>query len=179
MTKAQIRSTTVLAVQRDGKTAMAADGQVTMDTSIVKRTARKLHLIHNDTILVGFAGSAADSFALFEHFEERVKEFSGDIERSAVELAKAWRMDKMLRRLEALLIVANSAHIFLVSGTGDVIEPEEGVLAIGSGGNYATAAARAFLQGSDFSASEIAQKSLEIAADICVYTNHSITVKEV
>ncbi len=176
--KPQIRSTTIIAVQKDGTVAMAGDGQVTLGNGVMKGNAKKVRRIYNDQILVGFAGATADAFTLFERFEEKVKEYAGDITRAAVELAKLWRTDRMLRRLEALLLVANKEKILLISGTGDVIEPEHGAIAIGSGGNFAYAAARAFLRSSTLSASEIARQALEIAGDICIYTNHSITLEE-
>jgi ATP-dependent HslUV protease, peptidase subunit HslV len=175
----RIRSTTVIAVRRDGKTAMAADGQVTIGSSVLKSRARKIRKIQNGTILVGFAGATADAFTLFERFEGKVSEYRGDLVRASVELAKEWRTDRVLRRLEAMLLVADAAKMFLISGTGDVVEPEEGVIAIGSGGTYALAAARAFMESPQLTAREIAEKSLGIAADICIYTNREITVEEV
>jgi ATP-dependent HslUV protease subunit HslV len=174
----RIRSTTVIAVQKDGKTAMAADGQVTLGETVMKGNARKVRTVYDDGILVGFAGGTADAFTLFERFEAKVKEYSGDLMRAAVELAKDWRTDRMLRKLEALLLVANRDRMFLISGNGDVIEPEEGVLAIGSGGSYAQAAARAYLDGSDLSARDIAERSLLIAGSICIYTNTNVIVEE-
>ncbi|NCN04238.1 MAG: ATP-dependent protease subunit HslV [Spirochaetales bacterium] len=179
MEKTEIRSTTIVAVKKGNSVAMAGDGQVTMGNAVMKGNARKVRRIYNDQVLVGFAGATADAFTLFERFEEKVKEYAGDITRGAVELAKLWRTDRMLRRLEALILVANCEKILLISGTGDVIEPEHGVIAIGSGGNYAYAAARAYLESSDFGVREIAEKSLAIAADICIYTNHSIIVEEI
>jgi ATP-dependent HslUV protease, peptidase subunit HslV len=174
----RIRSTTVLVVRRDGKVAMAGDGQVTMGETVMKSNARKVRTMYDGQILAGFAGATADAFTLFELFEVKVKEFSGDLTRAAVELAKEWRTDKMLRKLEALLLVANREKTLLISGTGDVIEPAEAVLAIGSGGNYAYAAALAYLDGTELSAKEIALKSLEIASGICIYTNDHIMVEE-
>ncbi len=174
----RIRSTTVVAVQKDGKTAMAADGQVTLGETVMKGNARKVRTVYDDSILVGFAGGTADAFTLFERFEAKVKEYSGDLMRAAVELAKEWRTDRMLRKLEALLLVADTQRMFLISGNGDVIEPEEGVLAIGSGGSYAQAAARAYLDASDLSAREIAERSLMIAGSICIYTNTNVIVEE-
>ncbi len=176
----KLKGTTILAVSRNGKMAMAGDGQVTMGESVVmKGNARKVRRLMNDQVVCGFAGSTADAFTLEERFEGKLREFGGDITRSAVELAKDWRTDRALRRLEAMLLVMDKEKILLLSGTGDVIEPEEGVIAIGSGGNYAYAAAKAYLDGSDLSAAEIAKKSLTIAADICVYTNHNIIVEEI
>lgn len=178
MEKQHIRSTTVIAVKRNGKIAMAGDGQVTMGQTVMKGNARKVRKIYDGKIMTGFAGATADAFTLLEKFEGRVKEYTGDIIRAAVELAKDWRTDKMLKNLEALLLVADSQTILLISGTGDVIEPQEDVLAIGSGGNYAYAAALALLRNTDLTAQEIAEKSLHIASEICVYTNNTIHVEE-
>ena len=174
----QFRSTTVIAVRRDGQFAIAGDGQVTMGDTVVKSNARKVRRIFDGKILVGFAGATADAFTLFEKFEERVREYGGDLTRGAVELAKDWRTDRALRRLEALLLVGDRGQTLLVSGTGDVIEPEEGVIAIGSGGSYAYAAALAYLEVSDLSAREIAEKALAVAGRICIYTNQQIIVEE-
>ncbi|MDR1788521.1 MAG: ATP-dependent protease subunit HslV [Treponema sp.] len=176
--KQRIRSTTVLAVRRNGKVAMAGDGQVTMGETVMKNNARKVRRLADGKVLCGFAGATADAFTLFDRFEGKLKEYSNDLARAAVELAKEWRIDRSLRRLEALLLVADLNKTLLVSGTGDVIEPAGDALAIGSGGNYAYAAALAFLQGSAFSAREIAEKSLKIAGDICIYTNAQITLEE-
>ena len=170
--------TTVVAVRRHGTTAMAADGQVTLGNTVVKANARKGRKIHDGRILVGFAGATADAFTLFERFEGRIKEFSGDLSRSAVELAKDWRTDRVLRRLEAMLLTADRESVLLISGTGDVIEPEDEAIAIGSGSGYAIAAAFAYLQSTDFGAREIAEKSLRIASRICIYTNAEILVEE-
>ena len=174
----KIRSTTVIAVRKDGKVAMAGDGQVTMGETVMKHNARKVRRLMDGKVLCGFAGATADAFTLFDRFEAKLKEYSGDLQRAAVELAKDWRVDRALRRLEALLLVADLSKTLLISGTGDVIEPAENALAIGSGGNYAYAAALAFLEGSHFSAPEIAEKSLKIAGDICIYTNGHITLEE-
>jgi len=174
----EIRSTTVIAVRRDAAVAMAGDGQVTMGTTVMKSNARKVRRIFDGKVLVGFAGATADAFTLFERFEGKVKEYGGDITRAAVELAKDWRTDRILRRLEALLLVADRTSTFLISGTGDVIEPDEGVIAIGSGGSYAYAAARAYLDASALGAREIAERALRIAAGICIYTNGEINVEE-
>ena len=174
----EIRSTTVIAVKKDGKVAMAGDGQVTMGNTVMKGNATKVRRIYEGKVLTGFAGATADAFNLFDKFETKVKEYAGDLTRAAVELAKQWRTDKALRQLEALLLVANKDKILLISGTGDVIDPENDVLAIGSGGNYAYAAALAYLESSDLSAKEIAERSLKIAGDICIYTNHHVTVEE-
>ncbi len=174
----KIRSTTVLAVRRGGKVAMAGDGQVTMGATVMKSNAKKVRKVYDGRVLVGFAGATADAFTLFDHFEAKIKEYSGDLTRAAVELAKDWRTDKMLRRLEALLLVADAEKTLLLSGTGDVIEPAESVIAIGSGGPYAYAAALAYLDAGDLSAAEIARRSLGIAAGICIYTNAQVTVEE-
>ena len=178
MSKTKIRSTTVVAVRRNGKVAMAGDGQATAGETVMKGNARKVRKIYDGKILTGFAGSVADAFTLFDKFETKVKEFNGDLTRSAVELAKLWRTDRSLSKLEALLLVADSSKILLISGDGNVIEPENDVIAIGSGGNYAYAAALAYLDSSDYSAKEIAEKSLKIAGDICIYTNNNVTVEE-
>ncbi len=178
MKQQRIRSTTVIAVRRNGKVAMAGDGQVTMGETVMKPNARKVRKIFDGKILTGFAGATADAFTLLERFEARVKEYGGDITRAAVELAKDWRTDKALRNLQALLLVADKEKTLLISGTGDVIEPAEDALAIGSGGNYAYAAALAYLESTDLSALDIAQKSLSVAGKICIYTNDRITVEE-
>ncbi|GHV78171.1 ATP-dependent protease subunit HslV [Spirochaetia bacterium] len=174
----KFRSTTVLAVRRDGKVAMAGDGQVTLGETVMKNNARKVRRLMDGKVLCGFAGATADAFTLFDRFEAKLKEYSGDLLRAAVELAKDWRTDRALRKLEALLLVADLSKTLLISGTGDVIEPAEYALAIGSGGNYAYAAALAFLEGSSFTAAEIAEKSLKIAGSICIYTNNNITLEE-
>ncbi|MEM7183712.1 MAG: ATP-dependent protease subunit HslV [Spirochaetota bacterium] len=174
----RIRSTTILCVRKDGKVALAGDGQVSMGQTVMKHSARKVRRLFNDNILSGFAGSAADAFTLFELFEKKVNEFNGSISRSAVELAREWRSDRILRKLEALLIVADKEDSFLISGTGDVISPDDGVLAIGSGGNYALSAARALHQNTDLSPLEIVKESMKITADICIYTNHNIIIEE-
>ena len=172
----KIRSTTVIAVRRNGRVAMAGDGQVTMGNTVMKGNARKVRRLYDGKVLTGFAGATADAFSLFDKFETKIKEYSGDLTRAAVEMAKMWRTDKALRQLEALLLVADLNKILLISGTGDVIEPENDVLAIGSGGNYAYAAALAYLESSNYSASEIAEKSLKIAGSICIYTNNHIEI---
>jgi ATP-dependent HslUV protease subunit HslV len=179
MSLPKFRSTTVIAVKKDGKVAMAGDGQVTMGETVMKGNARKVRRIFDGKVLTGFAGATADAFNLFDKFEAKLKEYNGDITRAAVELAKIWRTDKALRNLEALLLVANADKILLISGTGDVIEPESDILAIGSGGNYALAAARALVQNTDYEAKDIAYKALKVASEICVYTNDHITVEEV
>ncbi|MCR5171904.1 MAG: ATP-dependent protease subunit HslV [Treponema sp.] len=179
MEKVEIRSTTVIAVKKDGKVAMAGDGQVTLGNTVCKGNARKVRKIYNGRILTGFAGSVADAFTLLDKFEEKVKEFNGDLTRSAVELAKLWRTERSYQKLEAMLIVADSSKILLISGDGNVIEPENDVLAIGSGGNYAYSAALAYLDCSSLSAKEIAERSLKIAGNICIYTNGNITSEEI
>ncbi len=172
------RSTTVLAIKKGNEVAMAADGQVTLGNTIMKKDAKKIRKIYDGKVLIGFAGSTADAFSLFDKFEAKVSEYRGNIVRASVELAKEWRTDKILRRLEAMLLVADKDNILIISGSGDVIEPDYGVAAIGSGGNFALAAARAYLESSNFSANEIAKKSLEIASEICIYTNNSITIED-
>ncbi|PJZ51703.1 ATP-dependent protease subunit HslV [Leptospira adleri] len=179
MPENKIRSTTILCVRKNGKVAIGGDGQVSMGNTVMKQSAKKVRRLYDGKILSGFAGSAADAFTLFELFEKKVQEFGGSLSRSAVELAREWRMDRMLRRLEALLIVADKDESFLISGTGDVISPDEGVIAIGSGGNYALAAARALYDHTDLSAKEIVESSMKIAADICIYTNDHITIEEI
>ncbi len=179
MEKVEIRSTTVIAVKKDGRVAMAGDGQVTLGNTVCKGNARKVRKIYNGRILTGFAGSVADAFTLLDKFEEKVKEFNGDLTRSAVELAKLWRTERSYQKLEAMLIVADSSKILLISGDGNVIEPENDVLAIGSGGNYAYSAALAYLDCSSLSAKEIAERSLKIAGNICIYTNSNITSEEI
>lgn len=178
MKKIKIRSTTVIAVRRNGRVAMAGDGQVTMGETVMKPNARKVRKIYDGRILTGFAGATADAFTLLEKFEIRIKEYAGDITRASVELAKDWRTDKALRNLQALLLVADKEKTLLISGTGDVIEPADDVLAIGSGGNYAYSAALAYLDATELSALEIARKSLEIAGKICIFTNDHILVEE-
>ena len=175
-----IRGTTVIAFRSDDGVAMAGDGQVTMGQTVVKGNAVKVRRMYDGKVLAGFAGATADAFALFERFEGKLSEYSGDLARAAVELAKEWRTDKVLRRLEALLIVADKSGMFLISGNGDVIKPEDdGILAIGSGGPYALAAARAFIKsGAKMSPREIVVESLKIASSICIYTNENITVEE-
>jgi ATP-dependent HslUV protease subunit HslV len=173
-----IYSTTILCVRRDGKVAMGGDGQVTVGDTVMKGNAVKVRALKGGKILAGFAGSAADSFTLFEKFEEKLERYPGNLSRAAVELAKDWRSDRVLRRLEALLVVADKENGFVLSGSGELIEPDDGVLAIGSGGAYALAAARALLAGTKMSPKEIVERSLHIAADICIYTNTQLTVLE-
>ncbi|MGO9379689.1 MAG: ATP-dependent protease subunit HslV [Dissulfurispiraceae bacterium] len=170
--------TTILCVRRNNKVAMASDGQVTMGNTVLKHNARKIRKMYNDKVLGGFAGATADAFTLFERFEGKLETYKGNITRAAVELAKDWRTDKILRRLEALLIVADAEHTLILSGTGDVIDPESGIAAIGSGGPYAQAAARALFESTDMNAADIVGKAMEIAADICIYTNKNITLEE-
>jgi ATP-dependent HslUV protease subunit HslV len=173
-----VRSTTVLGVRRDGKLALGADGQVTVGETVMKSNAHKVRPLRGGKVLAGFAGSAADGLTLFEKFEEKLERYPENLPRAAVELAKDWRRDRLLRRLEALLAVADRQHGFVISGTGDVIEPDDGILAIGSGGPYALAAARGMLQHSALAAGDIVRTALEIAGDICIYTNRNITVLE-
>ncbi len=177
MDKIEIHATTIIAVKHKGKVAMAGDGQVTFGHTVMKGTANKLRRMHNDQIIAGFAGSAADAFTLFELFEKKIDEFSGQLVRAAVELAKDWRRDKFLRHLEALLAVADKDHLLILTGKGDVVEPDDGLIAIGSGGNYALAAARALVAETDLEAPEIARKAMEVASQICVYTNSNINVE--
>lgn len=172
-----MHATTVIAVLRNSKLAMGSDGQVTLGHTVVKHSAKKIRKIKDLGVLVGFAGSTADAFALFERFEAKLKEYKDDLRRAAVELAKEWRTDKVLRRLEAMLIAANKNSMLMISGLGDVIEPEQNILSIGSGSSYAYAAARSLYENTDMDSSSIVQKSLEIAADICIYTNKNITVE--
>jgi ATP-dependent HslUV protease subunit HslV len=171
-------ATTILAVRRDGKVALGGDGQVTVGDTVMKNNANKVRSLRGGKLLAGFAGAAADAFTLFEKFEEKLERFPGNVPRAAVELAKDWRSDRVLRRLEALLIVADCQHGFVISGTGDIIEPDDGILAIGSGGSYALAAARALVANTDLPPVEIVRRGLHIAGEICVYTNTNITVLE-
>ncbi|MBR2943224.1 MAG: ATP-dependent protease subunit HslV [Clostridia bacterium] len=176
----QLKGTTICAVMKDGKIAVAGDGQVTMgESTVFKATARKVRRIYGGKVVTGFAGSVADAFALCDRFEAKLEQFSGNMERAAVELAQEWRADKAMRKLEAMLIAACGDSLLIISGTGEVITPDDGIAAVGSGGNYAMAAARALKQNTDLSAKEIAEKALHIAADICVFTNHNVIVEEV
>lgn len=172
------QATTIVAVRKNDQVAMAGDGQVTMGNTVMKHGARKVRRIYRDEVLAGFAGTAADAFTLFEKFEGKLEEFHGNLQRAAVELAKEWRSDKVMRKLEALLIVANREHLLVISGTGDVIEPDRGIVAIGSGGPYALAAATALADESNLSAKAIAKKAIEIAGSICIYTNQHVSVEE-
>jgi ATP-dependent HslUV protease subunit HslV len=171
-------STTILAIRHNDRTVLAGDGQVTFGQTVVKQRAKKIRRIYNDRILAGFAGSAADSFALFARFESKLEQYRGNLERSAVELAKDWRTDRILRRLEAMLVVLDKTSTFLLSGNGDLIEPDDGIVAIGSGGPFALAAAKALASNTDLDARTIAEKSMAIAAEICIYTNTNIVVEE-
>jgi ATP-dependent HslUV protease subunit HslV len=173
-----IHATTVIAVRHRGKVAMAGDGQVSFNNMVLKHGARKVRRIYHDQILAGFAGAAADAFSLFTKFEAKLEEYRGNLSRAAVELAKDWRTDRALRRLEALLGVADLEHSFIVSGTGDVIEPDDGIIGIGSGGGFALSAARALIKHSDLGAREIVTEAMQIASEICIYTNAQITVEE-
>jgi len=177
-TARMFHATTILAVRHNDQTVLAGDGQVTLGSTVVKQGARKIRRLYKDTIIAGFAGSAADSFALFARFESKLEEYRGNLERSAVELAKDWRSDRVLRRLEAMLLVSDRRSTFLLSGTGDLIEPDDGIVAVGSGGPFATAAARALARHSLLDARHIAEEAMSIAADICIYTNRNLTIEE-
>jgi len=172
------RSTTIICIRHQGKVAIAGDGQVSLGETVLKQKANKIRLLYKGKVLAGFAGATSDAFALFTRFEAKLEEFRGNLSRAAIELAKDWRMDKALRRLEALLIVADKDNSFLISGTGDVVEPDDGIIAIGSGGPFALAAARALLKHTKLTAREIALQAMEISAGICVYTNNQITIEE-
>jgi ATP-dependent HslUV protease subunit HslV len=173
-----IHATTILSVRHQDKTCMAGDGQVTFGATVLKQGARKIRRLYNNSILAGFAGSAADSFALFTRFESKLEQYRGNLERSAVELARDWRTDRLLRRLEAMMIVADRSSTFLLSGTGDLIEPDDGIVAVGSGGPFALAAARALARHSQLNAREIAEQAMAIAGEICIYTNANLTIEE-
>jgi ATP-dependent HslUV protease, peptidase subunit HslV len=174
----RVRSTTVLCVRRDDKVVMAGDGQVTLGENVIKHTARKIRRLYNDQIVAGFAGSTGDALALFSRFESKLEQFNGNLSRAAVELAKDWRTDRALRHLEALLLVSDAKHTFLLSGNGDIIEPDDGIVAIGSGGAVAMAAARALLKNTSFSAKQIATEAMAIASKVCIYTNDDVTIEE-
>src|SRR5207302_30420 len=174
----RIRSNTVLLVRKDEHVALAGDGQVTLGETIMKASAKKVRRLYNDTILAGFAGATADAFSLLTRFESKLEQYHGNLERAAIELSKEWRTDKILRHLEALLVVSDAKSSFLLSGNGDVITPDDGIIAIGSGGSYALAAARALLRNTELSAHDVARQSLDIAAEICIYTNSSIIVEQ-
>ena len=173
-----LRGTTIIGMLREGKLAIGGDGQVTFGNTILKGNAVKIRRLYDNKIIAGFAGATADAFTLFEKFESKLKEYKGNLKRAAVELAKDWRSDKILRRLEAMIIVGDKQNLLLLSGTGDVVEPEDGIAAIGSGGSYALAAARALTDNTELEPREIVRKSLDIAADICIYSNHNIIVEE-
>ncbi len=176
----ELKGTTILAVKKDGVCAIAGDGQITMGQSVVmKSTARKVRKIYDEKVVVGFAGTVADAFSLAERLEAKLEEYNGSLQRAAVELVQEWRMDKVMRKLEAMLIAADAENLFVISGIGDVIEPDDGVCAIGSGGSYALAAARALIKNTDLCATEIARKGLEIASELCVFTNDNIIIEEV
>lgn len=174
----QYRGTTILSVRRQGKVVIGGDGQVSLGDTVMKGNARKVRRLYRDNVLAGFAGGTADAFTLFERFEAKLEKHQGHLVRSAVELAKDWRTDRILRRLEALLIVADKEASLIITGNGDVVEPEEGIIAIGSGGNYALSAARALYQNTELPARDIVEKGLNIAADICIYTNRNLTIEE-
>ena len=176
--KRLIRSTTVLSVRRGGSVVLAGDGQVTLGESVIKHTAKKIRRLYNDKILSGFAGSTADAFTLFSRFEAKLEQYHGNMGRAAVELGKDWRTDKILRHLEALLLVCDKEQTFVISGGGDVIEPDSGIAAIGSGGAYATAAARALYENTELPARKIAEEAMRIAAEICIFTNKNLTIEE-
>jgi ATP-dependent HslUV protease, peptidase subunit HslV len=178
MSKQQIRSTTVLAIRKDGHLVMAGDGQVTMGETVVKHQAKKIRRLYNDGILCGFAGSTADAFTLFERLEGKLEQYNGNLKRAAVELAKDWRLDRALRRLEALLIAGDGKECFILSGTGDVIEPDDGLAAVGSGAPFALAAARALMAHSSLPIRDIAEEAMKIAASICIYTNNDFSIEE-
>ena len=173
----EFKGTTIICVKKDGKVALGGDGQVTLGSTVVKSKAKKIRKLYNDKVVVGFAGATADAFTLFEKLEDKLNEYAGNLTRAAVELAKEWRTDKILRRLEALLIAADSSSIYLISGNGDVLSPDEDICAIGSGGNYAYAAAKALLKYSNLTAEEVVKESLNIASSICIYTNSNITIE--
>jgi len=174
-----IHGTTILAVRKDGKTAVAGDGQVTIQNTVMKHGARKVRRLYQDRVIVGFAGAAGDALALFERFEAKLEEAAGNLPRAAYELVKDWRTERSLRRLEALLVVADKDHLLLISGSGDLIEPDDGICAVGTGGPYALAAARALAQHSDLSVEEIVREAMNITADICIYTNRNLTIEVV
>jgi ATP-dependent HslUV protease subunit HslV len=175
----KIKSTTILAVRRNGKTVIAGDGQVTLGSAVVKHTAKKIRVLNEGKIVVGFAGSAADGLALMERLEEKLNKYKGNLVKSAVELAKDWRLDKYLRRLEAVMIAADKNNMLLLSGNGDVIEPDEPVLAIGSGGDYARSAALALYRNTDFDARKIVEEAMKIAGEVCIYTNQNFVIEEI
>lgn len=178
MTKRNIKGTTIICVRHKGKVAIAGDGQVTLGDTVLKQKASKIRTLYSGKVLAGFSGATSDAFALFSRFEAKLEEYRGNLPRAAIELAKDWRLDRSLRRLEALLVVADEKHSFLISGTGDVVEPDDGIIAIGSGGSYALAAARSLIRHTELSAKELVQEAMKISAEICIYSNENITVKE-
>jgi ATP-dependent HslUV protease subunit HslV len=173
-----VKGTTIICVRHKGKVAIAGDGQVTLGDTVLKQKANKIRTLYNGRVLAGFSGATSDAFALFSRFEAKLEEYRGNLPRAAIELAKDWRLDRSLRRLEALLIVADEKHSFLISGTGDVVEPDDGIISIGSGGSYALAAARSLIKHTELSAKELVQEAMKISAEICIYTNSNITVEE-
>jgi ATP-dependent HslUV protease subunit HslV len=176
--KDNMRGTTIICVRHKGNVALAGDGQVTMGDTVLKQKASKIRTLYKGKVLAGFSGATSDAFALFSRFEAKLEEYRGNLPRAAIELAKDWRLDRSLRRLEALLIVADKSNSFLISGTGDVVEPDDGIIAIGSGGAYALAAARALLKNTDLAANELALEAMKVSSDICIYTNDKISVEE-
>lgn len=178
MEERRIHATTIIGLRHNGRTAIGGDGQVTLGTTVMKQKTNKIRRLYNDSVLVGFAGSAADAFSLLERFEEKLEQYQGQLARAAVELAKLWRTDKYLRQLEALLAVLDKEHALIISGTGDVIEPDDGIVAVGSGGSYALSAARILVKHTKLSARDIVQESLNAASDICIYTNKNFTIEE-
>lgn len=174
----EIRSTTVCGIIKDGKAVLGADGQVSLGHTVMKQTTKKVRRLYNNSVLTGFAGSTADAFTLLQRFEEKLETQRGNLDRAVIDLAKDWRTDRYLRRLEAMMVIMNSSKILLVSGTGDIIEPDDNIIAIGSGGSYALSAARALMKHSELDARAIVEESLHIAADICIYTNHQLTIEE-
>ena len=173
-----VKGTTIISVRHKGKVAIAGDGQVTLGDTVLKQKASKIRTLYNGRVLAGFSGATSDAFALFSRFEAKLEEYRGNLPRAAIELAKDWRLDRSLRRLEALLVVADETNSFLISGTGDVVEPDDGIIAIGSGGSYALAAARALIRHTELSAKELVQEAMTISAEICIYTNANITIEE-
>lgn len=178
MDENKIHATTIIGLRHNGHVAIGGDGQVTLGTTVMKQKSNKIRRLYNDSVIVGFAGSAADAFSLLERFEEKLEQYQGQLARAAVELAKLWRTDKYLRQLEALLAVLDKDHALIISGTGDVIEPDDGIVAVGSGGSYALAAARMLVKHTELSARDIVQESLNAASDICIYTNKNFTIEE-
>jgi ATP-dependent HslUV protease subunit HslV len=178
MNKKNLKGTTIICIRHKGKVAIAGDGQVTLGDTVLKQRASKIRTLYNGRVLAGFSGATSDAFALFSRFEAKLEEYRGNLPRAAIELAKDWRLDRSLRRLEALLVVADEKHSFLISGTGDVVEPDDGIIAIGSGGSYALAAARSLIRHTELSTKELVSEAMKISAEICIYTNTNITVEE-